>query len=88
MLPRKILLGGLVRVGVRGWGRPKQRVAMLYEHDICEMATVGLVSVSRCKTHSTSLTWWILTQDKTLWGACIDKCWPQRPLALTLPCSS
>jgi hypothetical protein len=84
-LPKKILFGGLVRVGIRGQGRPKQRVAMLFEQDICEMATAGLVSVSRHKTCSASPTWWILAQNKTLWGACIDKRWPRRPLAPTLP---
>jgi len=71
--PRKILFGGLVRAGVRGRGRLKQKVAMLYKQDIYEMATTGLVSVSGCKTFLTGLAWWILTQDKTLWGACIDK---------------
>jgi len=44
-------------------------VAMLYEHDICEMATVGLVLILGHKICSTGPTWWILVQN-----ACIDKC--------------
>jgi hypothetical protein len=84
-LPKKILFGGLARAGARGRGRPKQRVATLYEQDICDMATAGLVSVSGRKTRAAGPAWWILAQNKTLWGVCIDKRWPRRPPAQTLP---
>jgi hypothetical protein len=42
-LPRKILFGRLAKARLKGQGRLKQKVAMLYEQNICEMATVKLV---------------------------------------------
>jgi len=82
-LPKKIVFGGLARAG-----EAEAEGGHAYEHDICKMATAKLVSISRHKTHLVGPTWWILAQDKTLWGACIDKCRPRRPPTPTLPCNN
>jgi hypothetical protein len=59
-LPMNFFFGRLVSARVRGRGRPKQKVATLYEQDIYEMATARLVSVSGHKTCSAGPTCWIL----------------------------
>ncbi len=80
-LPKKILFGGLAEARTRGRGRPKQRVATLYKKDIGDMVSAGLVSASGRTTRSAGQAWWIQAQDKAQWGACIDACWPRKPLA-------
>jgi len=83
-LPKKILFGGLAEAGTRGRRRPKQRVATLYEKDVGDMVSAGLVSASGRTTRSARQAWWIQAQDKAQWGACIDACWPRKPPAQML----
>jgi hypothetical protein len=73
-LPKKILFGGLAEAGTQGQGRPKQKAATLYEKEVGDMVSAGLISALGRTTRSTGQAWWIQAPDKAQWGVCIDAC--------------